>query len=249
MGTSPAHYSYHLTHPLEDTDAMLLGRAVHTAVLEPDSLPLEYAVWRGGKRVGAEWKEFAGANADRDILTEVQYEKALAIRDAVRSHPVAAQLLAKGDAEVPLTWTDAETGLACKCRVDWLTGRSFVDLKTTRDLSERRFANTIEDLAYFGQLAFYRMGVGALLKTVAEPPLIIGVESEAPHDVGVFAVSSDWLWAGDDLAHELLAKVAECTASGEWPGRYPKKVTLERPYWASDGENDVKDLVSFGGSQ
>src|SRR5574341_903199 len=52
MRASPKHYRYAAEHATEDTAAMRDGRAVHTAVLEPDRFPLDYAIWAGERRAG-----------------------------------------------------------------------------------------------------------------------------------------------------------------------------------------------------
>jgi exodeoxyribonuclease VIII len=229
MLTSPLHYHYRRTHPPDDSPAMRLGRAVHCAVLEPDMFPLEFVVYDGARR-GAAWTEFAGTNATRDILTISEYETALGIRDAVHLDPHAAKLLQKGEAERVVEWTDAGTGLACKGRLDYLTGRTVVDLKTTKDITPRAFSRTCDRFRYVSQLGFYRDGVREELGIEAGAALI-AVESDPPHDVAVYTVSSDDLWNGSDEAHTLLERVAACEASGEWPGAYPERQALELPPW------------------
>ena len=58
MARSPMHYRYALEHPPAETPAMLLGRATHTAVFEPDRFQLDYAVWPGDRR-GNAYLQFA----------------------------------------------------------------------------------------------------------------------------------------------------------------------------------------------
>lgn len=238
--TSPYRYQYWRQHSdTRETDAMKLGRATHTAVFEPDSFMREYALWTGDRRAGKEWTDFCAMNAGRTILTETQYEKALAIRDAVRSNPEAMAYLAKGQAERSITWPDKPTGLRCKGRLDFLSATfpCVVDLKTTNDIGERAFQAQCERMSYFRQLAMYTGGAVACDLLVVPRAVIIAVENKAPFEVAVYAIEPDALvTAGEEVA-ELLATLKACLAADAWPSRYTTEQTLARPSWAS-GEPD-----------
>src|SRR5574341_1373220 len=196
MRASPKHYRYAAEHATGDTAAMRDGRAVHTAVLEPDRFPLDYAIWAGERRAGKEWEVFKAANHDKTILRADEYAYCLEIRDAVRAHPVARHLLEAGEAGKTITWTDAATGLPCKGRIDWLNGIGLCDLKTTADLDPIRFAATAARLGYHCQLAFYRRGLAA--NGIDAPVKIMAVEKNPPYDVAVFSLDEDTLFAGDE---------------------------------------------------
>lgn len=246
MRRSPLHYQHRLANPLEDSARLAMGRAAHTAILEPDRFPLEYAVWTGERRAGKEWEAFKAANAGRTIIKADEYATCLAMRDAVRRHPAAAAILqAGGEAEKAVTWTDDATGLPCKGRMDWLGKYVLADLKTTSDLDPVRFGATAARMGYHTQLAFYRRGVKAATG-MDYPVQIIAVESSAPHDVAVFTIDETVLYAGDEEIDELLAKVKACREANAWPGRYPAETTLQLPNWAfgSDaaGADDL-DLI------
>lgn len=235
MARSPLHYKYRLDHERPDTKALAMGRGAHTAILEPDRFPVDYAVFKGARRAGKEWEAFQAANEDRSILRADEYDACLAMRDAVRAHPVASRYLAKGRAEQTVAWANPLTGLACKGRIDWLSdvdGGVLCDLKTTANLDPPWFASRVANLKYHGQLAYYIQGL--LEMDGLEPPAkIIAVESSPPYDVAVFDVGEDALWAGLNLALELLQKVAACQASGAWPGRLAvNEEPLVLPPWA-----------------
>lgn len=245
MKRSPMHYRYRLEHPPEETPAMRLGRAIHTAVLEPDAFPLEYVVYDGPRRAGAEWQEFALVNAARTILKRDEYETALDVRDAVLGHKLAARLLRRGRTEVTLQWVDPETRIRCKGRLDHLRGDVLTELKSSKDIEARTFGRLAVRMGYVEQLAFYRRGL--LATGHAEAPVnIIAVESEPPFDVAVRPLSDDELWAGDEIVGELLAKVKECRRLRRWPGAYPDADALEVPGWYfEDGKDDEMVLTGL----
>ena len=232
MSDSPLHYHYHLTHPIEDTTRLLLGRAVHTAVLEPDAFPLAYAVYDGARRAGKDWETFSAANASKSILKASEYQLCLDVRDAVRGNPRAVELLS-GDSEVTRTWTDDSTGIACKARLDHLSD-ALVDLKTTASIEQHRFEATAARMVYHGQLAYYRRSIGD-----APPVYMIAVEIDPPHDVAVYRVDEEALGYGDMLVAGLLRRVQECTAANEWPGRYEEEQELYLPAWLGQAAEET----------
>lgn len=247
---SMRHYHHERQTERPDTVRLSRGRAGHTAVLEPDRFLLDYVLWDGGDRRAKGYKAFAAEaeDAGKTVLTVAEYTSALALRDAVHAHPVAGPLLArKGESEVTVTWTDSETGLACKGRIDRLVtgGRpTIADFKTTSDIDARVFARVCSRLRYVSQLGMYRDGVRAA-RGLECGAAIIAAEVDEPYDVAVFRITSDALWSGSDEFHYLLARVAECEASGEWPGRYPERVDLELPPWTFEGElSDEIEVLS-----
>jgi hypothetical protein len=242
MRTSPKHYKAALNKPRKDTKAMLFGRAAHCAALEPDEFPRRFVLWDGGIRRGADWEQFRMANRGRQILDADDYQAALAVRDEVRSHRAAVPYLAAGEAERTLTWTDAETGLACKGRLDWIsTSRpAIVDLKTARSIDERICQRVMLDLGYHIQLGgAYRSG---LIATRPETPpdlpcVLIWVESAPPHDVAVRPLDENAAWNGEQEWTRLLKLLVECRRTGKWPGRFPDEGAIDLPAWfyTSDG--------------
>lgn len=248
LSVSPLHYHYGLTHPRADSPAMSKGRAVHTAVLEPLELPLRYVTFDGTRR-GKVWDEFKAVNEDKEILTVSEWEDVVAIQKAVMAHPVAGELLTGGEAEVTIQWRDAATGIGCKARCDYIiTGTApwpiLVDLKTARSIDERQFQRAYHDFKYHCQLAMYSDAVAA--KYGKQPTAyIVAVESEAPHDVAVFLPTEDSLYAGHEEVDELLDLLKSCTASGNWPGRYPDVTDLDLPPWAYPSQAEVDDLITI----
>jgi hypothetical protein len=243
---SPRLYRWRRDNDRPDSDLFRVGRACHTAVLEPERFLADYVLWDGGIRRGKEWDAFrTKAEAKgRTILKQDQYELALAVRDAVRSHAVASALLRDGRPELSLRWTHERTGTPCKARVDWL-GSALVDIKTARDVSPRAFSAAAARLGYALQLALYRAGVHAV--TGELPPVkIIAVQNCAPYDVAVFDVTAETLAIGEQQYEGALDLLAECTRKNEWPGLAPDaEVPLVLPAWAAPEADE--EPITFGG--
>lgn len=244
IARSPQHYLHALRAPHEETDAMRLGSAVHTAILEPETFPERYVVWTGGRRYGKAWDDFCAEHAGRDILTQAQYEQCVAMQAAVHAHPVAAGLVRGGQAEVSVEWTDSETGIECKGRIDYIREDCIVDLKTARDASPDGFGRAAWNLDYIAQLAWYRDGYAAA--TGRELPVrFIVVENSEPHVVAVYDMPEHILEIGRETYEDLLGRLQECQRSGRWPGYSDEAMELELPRWALGSVREDEDLTGL----
>jgi hypothetical protein len=219
----------------EDKDCLRLGRAIHTATLEPRRFPSQYVCWSGGRRAGKAWDDYA-AEAEvsgQTILKEDQLDQAVAISKACRTHPVAGPILAAaGRAELTICWKHHLTGIDLKVRLDWLISGILSDLKSCRDPSPQRFASQAAQLGYHFQLALYADAVAAAGLGSVETK-IIAAQSSAPFDVVVYDVPEDVLFIGRQQYEKALAMLVECRDSKKWPGMAPtEEVTLKLPTWA-----------------
>jgi hypothetical protein len=238
MRTSPLHYRHAVDSPDEDTTRFGIGRAIHTAILEPHRLSTDYAVFEGARRSGKAWEAFEAENIARTILKRDEMSRVQSLAARVASNDVAQEWLGGGNQaliERSIQWTDPATGIACKARPDAVHS-AIVDVKSTSSIDERQFRALATRMGYFGQLAFYRRGYKTLTKLTL-PCAILAVEVDAPHDIGVFVVDDESLRVADDEITRLLAKLAECRKTNEWPGRYQKAQTMTLPDWAL-GESD-----------
>lgn len=249
MKESPLHYQHALGHPRTDTASLAFGRAAHVLSLQPETFDAHFVVWEGDRRTKA-WKEFK-ASESRTILRPSELDRAQAIAARVRSYAPIQPYLVGADVEVPLYWQDPESGLPCKGRLDLLhrPTQTLIDLKTCRSTHMRRFGNAAAAYGYHTQLAHYAAGVEAVLKWHPRRVAILAVESEPPHDIVLYDLDPEGplMW-GQQERHELLAQVAECMATGLWPGRYATPQPLELPSWADPDDDVDLDLLDLEAS-
>jgi exodeoxyribonuclease VIII len=243
MDKSPLHYQHALRFPREDSTSLLKGRAAHTAVFEPDEFGRVYAVYKGKIRRGKDWDAFKAVHPEDSILKLDEYNQALAIRDAVRNHPVAGMILLGGYAEQSIEWTDQLTGIRCKARLDWYNDIALADLKGTGSVDARWFGSLAARMKYHAQAAFYSDGLVAATGR-RPPPKLIAVETNPPYDCAVFPLSDDDLFAGTETYQGWLKRVVECRESGVWPGRYPVEEPLCLPRYVFEDE-DQEDGTSM----
>lgn len=247
MRKSPAHYLHALTNKRKDTSALNTGSALHTLVFEPETYAERFTTYAASKSKGEgarkAWEAFQEDARERGliILDADEEARAQGCAAAVRSKASAYIAPSKGRAEIPITWTDADTGLLCKARLDWLTiDRVLVELKSTRSTDERNFANQAWKLGYFHAQMFYSMGVAAATGcTLDEVPfLFVAVESEPPYDVALFEPCEETRYAALEDVRKLLAQLAECQRKQKWPGRYDGPRMLKAPAYVLMSDED-----------
>ena len=239
MLQSPAHYDHYLTHPDEsDTTALMLGRAVHTCLLEPHLFDEEFVVAPVSDRRSKEYKEFALANGTRTILTADQAEMLTGIVHSVSRHSTAASLLRAGLVEHTLIWRDPETDLWLKIRPDCLvldlaTGLC-LDLKSTEDASKQAFVRSCVNYSYDMQAAFYLRGLRHILGRDFDFAFL-AIEKSRPHGIGLYGAPTEMLQRGERRVKEALRTIKRCQESGLWPSYQPDGDydLLDWPRWAN----------------
>lgn len=237
---SPRAYARNKRLPVAETDAMLLGTATHTAVLEPELYSAKYAIWDQGARRGKNWKSFCDENADRRVLTVAQYDASMVISHAVRAHPVASALLSSGQAEVSVLWRHG-SGMLLKGRVDWL-GDALVDLKITRDPTPSAFMADAFRRRYPMQIAMYSDGVASAMHKIL-PAYVIAAQNVEPFDVVTYSIGADILDHGRAEYALAITRLLECRAANAWPGiADDAAVPFELPRWADHLSTDASGV-------
>ena len=225
---SPGHLHHDMESPAAETEAQILGRATHAAVLEPDDFEGQYARGPMGDRrtkaVREEWNDLEREFGIGSVLKPAAFDQCLGMRDSVWSHTAASALLDdQGEVELSGVW-DHETGVRCKLRADKrsLELDACVDLKTTVDASKRAFERAIYNFGYYRQGALYVDGLCTLGAPVRRY-VIIAVEKTPPYAVAVYRLSEGALLHGIEELEPLLERYRDCSLSDEWAG-YPEHV-------------------------
>lgn len=240
----PALYRKHITGEIieGDTEAFIMGRAIHTLTLEGgEKFKAEYIVDDGpvnpktGKPYGRETKAFKewAETQERPVIGGADFETMMKLSQAVHAHPIAADLLSRGipEATVRTEWE----GEPVQARLDWFDPERGIiaDLKTCQDVD--RFPFDIRDYGYVTQLAFYKRVLE--LAGYEGPTLrayLIAVEKREPYRVAVAEISACTLEGGNfaevskyGVGNEImLRELISCRAENEWPTRYEDLLTI-----------------------
>jgi hypothetical protein len=166
----------------------------------------------------------AARAAGRIPLLRHDYERTIAMADAIRLHPMANALLNPdyGHAEQSLFWRDAESGILLRSRFDVLRDKvsgplMIPDYKTADSADPDTFARSAANYGYHMQDAWYTDGAAAL--GYPKPRVLFVVqEKEAPYLVSVVELDYDSRRAGRRRYRRAINEYLKCVASGDWPG-------------------------------
>lgn len=216
---SPAHYQHWRTAVKEETKALIIGAATHSAVLTPDIFNDAYAqapeVDRRTKDGKATWEAVQSSlKPGQKLLAFDDYQHVMDIADAVtKVFPNAGNPDAW--AECPLFGKDRETPI--KGIPDFIDADGWIyDLKTTSDaIDERSALRTILNYKYHVQAAHYiRLAQNHRGDILGHR--IIFVEKDAPHSVAIYEIAGEILDAGRDECERAYAIFDRCRADNTW---------------------------------
>lgn len=243
LWVSPAHYKARQLEPKKFAAADL-GSAVHALVLEPERAesiivtpPVEVLGKNGAKSTNS-YKEWVGLQ-DKGalILSADEYDAAQSMREAVLTHPRAAELLSNGNPEVSMFWTDGD-GLRVKCRPDYLGDTGYyVDLKTTVCAKPNVFGRQAHNLHYHWSAAHTNVVGKGLSGEPNLPYYFIAVEKELPFSVCVFETPKELMDLAVDEIMPLYTRYKLCKEFDQWQSYSTEIEPLTFPRWAYKRED------------
>ncbi len=199
LGKTPAHYIALRDNIECDSDSKAFGRLVHEALLTPQVIERTERLPDNIKsRRGAEWERLRDAFPEKTFLPPSEWatfqrerDVAYRVRDSILNHPIAGELMRDISTEVVIIWTDKETGVRCKGRIDILGKNSdyLGDIKTTSKFIPYQIAKSGYYFGYHIQSAMYTDAVCQLTGKDLDNPMpfwFIFVESEYPHLVSLY---------------------------------------------------------------
>lgn len=247
---SPAHYRAWLdgTDTEETTDALRFGQAFHCALLEPERFESVYAVapdFGYIRKTASTTKEEAKANKDRRDAWRIEHAGKMPLDafDAnciagmvasIQRHPLASKMIRQGVSELTLKWTDDETGLTCKSRLDYYVESlgMIVDTKSCLDARGSKFLRDVINYGYEIQDALYR-SAAIKLGLPAQHFVFLAVEKMAPYAVATYSLEETGIASGYSKARSAIDRLAECMKTDTWPGYEVGIKTLDWPPWAA----------------
>lgn len=226
-GGSPAHYKAAIEHPMQPTPAMMLGTALHCAILEPSRFAEQYVNTGAPDKRSKAYKDAAEAIGER-ALTAKDADWLDGMRSAIwersDANARAAQklLTLEGNTEVSAYALHEPTGLLMRCRYDLLTaptdrGVFAADVKKTKDASPREFAKSVWRYRYHVQAAYYSDIYYTITGEKLASYTIIAIEEAPPHAVQVYAISDEDMAIGRDLYRRDLGLLKRCLDADDWP--------------------------------
>lgn len=239
LAKSPAHY-FEWYHALEEepSKAMVLGTALHTAVLEPEkfkqSVMISPKIDKRTKAGKEEWAAFEKKAVGKIILTEDEADAIEGMKASVFNNMTAYDLLLEGKSEQSIFFKDPDYDFLCKVRPDFYTpDKEVVDIKTCLDAGYDGFSKAVANFKYHWQALFYLKGLTAVTEAEHNKFIFIAVEKTPPYAVAVYEATKDMLNSAEQQIAPVLAVYAECLTGNVWPGYVDELQPLELPRWAA----------------
>lgn len=246
---TPANFYYEYLAPDAErkfTDPLRFGQAFHLAILEPEEFNKRVHWWKDHKTTTSKgFQEADAAMGEREILCPLVWKDQLIdMLDALLANPETRALLEiEADNEVTMVWTDKETGVECKGRLDRAARKQglLIDFKSTKDASEQGFVKSVQDFSYHVQDAFYSAGYKEVFGEDPRGFAFPLVEKKAPFLTNLVQLSPEAKEAGRYIFRRNIQRYADCIDKGHFPG-YPQGTkTLDLEPWYSKRLED--DLV------
>ncbi len=181
----------------------------------------------------------------KTLLTAEQYEEHIGMGKAIRESRSACEFIdAPGLCEVAFVWKDSVTGLLRKGRADKLASpvhprfkgkKVIVELKSCQDAREFQFGKDAEKFFYDAQGGSYIEGI-KLATGEDVLHIIVAVEKNAPHCVGVGPLPAEAMQRGLYLSRKWMDRYADCVATDVFPGYLDKIRAFKWPAWAQQIE-------------
>ena len=232
---SPAHYK----NPTRiESPAMAFGTLVHTFVLEPHVAEARYRTradvdgrTKEGKAV-RDWEASLATQQGIQFVGRADYDAAVSIASAVRTHLGCSSIMSGGLAEVSCV-LDGFCDVNVRIRPDYLTDRHIVDLKTCVDGRSDAFSRSVMTFGYAIQAAFY-VDVALAFDGQKRDFYWVAVEKEAPFAVAVYKASDAMLQYGRAQYLKAIELYKECAAMDLWPAYSQQVQTLDLPGWIKE---------------
>lgn len=220
------------------TDAMKFGTAVHTAILEGDEFESRYAVrpkmdkrTKAGK---AAHEEFEASLGDRLEISQADYNRAIAIADAVEQTQAWPYIERMDQIETPLF--GRLDGLAFKGRPDGYCTTGFmrgvmIEVKTTSSLATKQeFERAIANYGYGFQAAGYRM-LAEQNDVEIRHTLFVVCETKPPFGVGLFRLSDEVVEWYIPKVLDALEIYRDCLRAKSFPSHPNEIQEVGLPAW------------------
>lgn len=200
--------------------AIVVGSALHAAILEPDLFASEYHLLLEVKdRRAAEYKTVSKLYGADYTLVQSECENLNSmLLEAKKDAEISGYFLKLGFSEISAFIRCPDTGVLLRCRYDYLVidENLCVDLKKTRDASYDGFSKSIDSYRYHVQDAMYSH-VYKLLTNCDLTFKFVAIQETAPHTARVYTLDEHAKMIGDYYFKRDLAVFADCYKRNFWP--------------------------------
>lgn len=213
---SPKTFHNVMKYGSESTPAMLMGRVIHTMILEPERFESIFEVVDVASKNTKAFKE-AQKDNERTCITNKDMEAGERMADAFFRNEIALSYLTEAECEVPMV--DLVGGFPFRGKADIKRGGEIIDVKTTTDL--KAFKYSADKYGYDLQAYIYCN----LFKTSYKDFTFIALD-KGSCDIGVYDISEEFYKRGEAKFNRAVSLYRDFFVRGEDLDTYTIRGTL-----------------------
>jgi hypothetical protein len=243
MLVSPAHYKDQFFNASSGSKSKDFGTLLHTLLLEPPRLAVDYAVFPGRKDGrDRDYKDFCVANAGKAVIDDVSLQETRTLAEKmmhrlVRGRPFG-DYIAEGEKEVTIYFTDPSTGVRCRSRIDLLHPEIIFDVKSAVSVVKNEWLRQALNFNYDMQGYMYLLAECLYAGRDTPLPFVFMVgENDRPYSVSVLTAGESFLAKGAGKYKTALTAYAACSRVNHWPD-LGEDDTLELDPWMAVDANE-----------
>ncbi len=243
-------YCYYMTtsQPDDEPEHFRLGRAIHTASLEPKEFAKFYVkepIFTGFTKDGRESENSGAAKEKRKkwraslakecmVLSEKEYLQVEGMINAILDYPDAVLLMNNGIPEISGYYRDTATGIKCKIRPDLWSQETgiLLDVKSCVDSSPWAFQKSVFQYKYHLSMAMYSEGIYQITGKKPEMCVFVAIEKKPPYEIGIYICAEKMLEKGYEEYNFAMKKLKHCLETNTWPRRQNGMEDLDLPEFA-----------------
>jgi hypothetical protein len=201
---------------MPETEAMLRGRRLHQAVLEPELFRRNRFISKfenmNTEPAKAWAKQKLREYPDAKIMSLSEDLELNRLIDRIMSHPMAGPLIAKAMKEKHGYAVCPRTGLTLYSRPDIITDQGEIaELKFVKSVDQFQFTRQQYSEKWFMQLAFYNLVNGLIRgERLLSNCFYVAVDPVYPHPIRVFGLNPVFEKMGDVLVEEGIDLIRDC---------------------------------------
>ena len=212
-------YHYVNSEPMGPSEALFIGSAFHTLVLEPHLFNEEFHVsekidrrTKAGKAKAAALEAELIAQGKMGI-SEDAYKMICNMRDNIAKDPVCSAILEGGEPEVSFYIEDFH-GIKVRVRPDYLGKDYIVDLKSCQDAAPNMFSKDIWKYGWKLQAAFYADVLGM------DKFYFLASEKKSPFQCQLYLMSEQSMEQGRKMYLQAIEDWKRYIETGDAPKYY-----------------------------
>jgi len=217
----PNPYEWLKSPDFEPSDAMRIGSLYDLAVTDPKKLMSEVVVSPFDSFRTKEAQEWKKTNIENGhlIVNQDELDQAISAAQAVKTHPVAGEIVK--DAQMQVAVIGEIAGIPAKCLIDILPnkdgeyGETIFDYKTTsKGLDDESIRKTIGDYKYHHQAAYYRTLANKVFTDRNFSQFGFIFQSTKTHEIRVVILSDDAMALGTRAVAQSVKEYVKAAHNG-----------------------------------